>query len=167
MDHEQHNATHNHQAAPQPQPVAPPPAQPQQVQYVVSERSLHGVGGWLAFWLVIFSILTISGIYSFVTAISGEGSGDTTMQAIFMPLLAIGSGATVVLVAMQKQLGKLVATGTIGVWALYSMISVMTDTDPSKTVALKTASVLANVVLFGLIVLYFWTSKRVKQTLTK
>ena len=40
-----------------PQQPGVPYQPPVQVQYIVSEKSLVGLGGWLIFWLVAFSSL--------------------------------------------------------------------------------------------------------------
>lgn len=72
MDHEK--TTPEQQPTPAPAPEAPA-AQPQfapqqqQVQYIVSERSLEGVGGWLIFWIIVFILGGIGYIMVFFTGI--------------------------------------------------------------------------------------------------
>lgn len=123
--------------APAPQPVyTQQPGQfPQQqapVQYVVQQRSLEGIGGWLIFWLIIFGLNALSAItliiIGIVILVSGSASvsGVATAIAIeyivFGLLFAAASTMTVVYIAMRKKLGVLMAYISLGVSALYTTV---------------------------------------------
>lgn len=173
-------------------PVAPTPepAQPvaQQVQYVKMEKSLEGVGGWLIFWIIMFALSGIGFIMTFFTAISVSNmGGDTVTTLIFAPLLAIGFITAAVLISMQKKLAVLVSYITIGLAALYSIISSIVaystvkevvndysyygsrtvDTVDKVGLPVLIGGIIATLVISGLIALYFYQSKRVKATLVK
>jgi len=155
---------------PQPAPLEPqqpaPAPQAAQQQYVVTHKSLEGVGGWLAFWLVLFALSAIAFIYTFFAQISGEAGVEfKVVDVIFSPILAIMSIATILLVVMRKQIGKWVAIATLATSGIYSMINVLTS--PIDNVAMVISSLLVMWLLVGLFALYFLKSERVKQTLTK
>ena len=180
-------------AAPATQPAAEVPStQPvQQVQYVTMEKSLNGVGGWLVFWLAAFSIAGITMIMAFFTAISASSMGASVVNMlIFTPILAIAFVASAVLIAMQKKLAILVTYITLGISALYSIVSSIIaytsinevvdtainssyytsssmTTTSSVTLPLLIGGILVTLVSTGLITLYFNQSKRVKATLIK
>lgn len=167
---------------PKPQPVAPvapvaptvqqwqqtPPVQAQ-VQYVVAQKSLNGLGGWLMFWLIIF---TLAGITYTATFFTGLGQGATNALGvtylIFAPILAIAYLSSVVFIALRKKLGKLLAMVTIGLATLYMLITAiitMTSSDASANVSGSIGGMVVTLIAGGLMVLYFVTSKRVKATL--
>lgn len=174
------------QTPPAPAPEQPAQAQPQpmvQQQYVVMQQSLKGVGGWLIFWLIVFSIAAVSYIYAFFTSLvipSGFGvDGIKVVTLLFTPFLAVGYLATVVMISMQKKLGKLLAFGTLGLSALYttisSIITYVSATNAvssyssydstSTTLPILIGGILVSLVIHGLIALYFILSRRVKETL--
>ncbi len=152
------------QAAPE-QPViqTQPTGQP---QYIVTHRSLEGVGGWLAFWLVIFALAAIGSIYTFFTQISGEASVDfKVVDVIFSPIMAIVYVAAILLIVMRKKIGKWIAIAAFVTSGLYSMVTVLTN--PIENVAMIISSLVVMWLVVGLFSLYFLKSERVKQTLTK
>lgn len=102
--------------------VQQPTGQPV-VQQVLMERSLKGVGGWLAFFAVIFGLGGAGEIMSFFTALATGTGASKVLTLIFAPILAILLITTVVFIAMQKKLGKLLALVTIGVSAVYGVIN--------------------------------------------
>lgn len=130
MEHNKQHAQPQAEAPqPQPQPVMmqPQPGMQQPVQYVMMERSLKGVGGWLVFWLVIFALAAIGYIMQFFTglstlgAVGGEALRITSL--IFTPILAGAFLTSAVLIGMQKKLGVLVTYITLAASALYSTIT--------------------------------------------
>lgn len=144
--------------------------QQQPVQYVVMAQSLKGVRGWLMFWQIIFVLMAIGSIMMFFGAISGSTSsdGNSVMQMIFSPLMAIGSIATVVLVALEKKLGRIAALVTVGVSGLYGILnSIVSSNSSSDGPAMMVGGILVSLLLYGLWALYFVVSKRVKETLVK
>lgn len=179
-------------AAPQPQEQPAATQQPQQFvqqpqQYVVMQQSLKGVGGWLIFWIIAFSLASIGYISAFFLALDGPsylGDGAKILSLIFAPLLAVGFLASVVLIAMQKKLAKLVIFATLAVSALYNVISLIvghisggevssrssyssySDYDSGSTgLAPLVAGILISIVVHALIALYFVMARRVKETL--
>lgn len=187
-------------SAPEATTPAAPATQPQpQVQYIVAEKSLKGVGGWLIFWLISFSLAAIVYIYTFFAAMLIDDDSATAIKVIlliFTPILAAAYIASVVLISMQKRLGKLLALITLGISALYGVIltittyvvgrSELTDRCSSysnsyyssystsscssgadQALPMVIAAVLATLVAHGLVMLYFFLSKRVKETLVQ
>lgn len=182
----------------QPQPVMQPmqaPAygqpnyqQPQgsQPQYVVMQQSLKGVGGWLVFFMVLFGLAAAGYIWQFFAAMLNLSIASSIISLIFAPILAGGYIASIVLIAMQKRVAKLVTWITIGVSAVYSLIGSIValvtvnsianqlDTYYSSTYAsavtrqsvpLVIAGILVSLLFHALLALYFFMSKRVKETL--
>lgn len=159
--------------APTPPPQSSTPAQPGQVQYIVTERSLNGVGGWLIFWIIIFSIMGIGFVVSFFNAIDTAGyytdaaATSRTLLLIFAPLLGVGYLASTVLIALRKKLGQTASIATLGVTALYSVISALVAAGSAISLGATAGGILASLIFFGLMILYFVVSKRVKQTLVR
>jgi hypothetical protein len=155
-------------------PVAPPvqqwsaqpPAQAQ-VQYVVAKKSLDGVGGWLMFWLVVFALCGLAYIATFFSVI-GQSTFDakSVLSLVFSVVLAVGFIASVVFIALRKKLGKLISVATIGVATLYAIINtIIISAQSSKSVSSVVGGLVIGAVIGGLAVLYFFVSKRVKETL--
>jgi hypothetical protein len=115
-------------SVPAEQPVAPvqqmqqPIQQPMQpgvsVQYVVQEKSLVGVGGWLIFWLIVLGSYALYGVFFtfvFIAALVGGSSDPNLIVAtIFAPLIAASFITTIVFITMQKKLGKIMAWVSFG-----------------------------------------------------
>lgn len=158
---------------------------PQPVQYVMMEKSLKGVGGWLIFWIVIFALVAIGYIWAFFASMLSLSSAVSILALIFAPILAAGCIASVVLISLQKRLGRLITLVTLGVSALYMTINsivsyiVVNDyvrssydsygsyTSPSKSIPILIAGILVSLLIHGLVALYFILSRRVKETLVK
>ncbi len=159
--------------APAPQPQFVPQqaqAQAQQVQYIVSERSLEGVGGWLIFWIIVFILGGIGYIMIFFNGIeSGSTEATDILSMIFSPLLAIGFIGSAATIALRKAIGKWISVGTLGLAGLFSVLNIIITASESRvtSIALTIGGVLASLVFSGAMILYFFASKRVKQTLTK
>lgn len=146
-------------------------AQPQAapVQYVVMAPSLKGVKGWLLFFTVCFALSGIGYISLFFTAMTDLSSPSAILSLIFSPILAAGSLATTVLIAMQKKLGKWLAVGTLGLYAvngvINSIIAFSDGTSSASTAPALISGIVIGLVMEGLFMLYFFVSKRVKETL--
>lgn len=160
-----------------PNAPAPQAQQPQVIQqYVVTQQSLQGLGGWLVFFLVVFALLGIGYIMMFTQNISGldDTGASRIVSLIFSPIIAIGSVAAAALIALQRKLAIVVSLSVLGVSALYSIISIIvafvssssySSYDSSATAPVMVGSILATLIFHGLLALYFVVSKRVKQTL--
>ncbi|NTW61914.1 hypothetical protein HGB25_00660 [Candidatus Saccharibacteria bacterium] len=161
--------------APAPAPAQAPPTQQWQqtppeaakVQYVVAQKSLDGIGGWLAFWLVVFSLAGIGYITTFFGLLgTGVSTPALTISVIFSPVLAAGYLASVVFIALRKKLGMWISMGTIGVATVYSILTtIVSSSEASYNMGTSVGTIVAQVVFGGLLVLYFYSSKRVKATL--
>ncbi len=164
----EHNAPN--QPQPQPQVVQPPqlaqaPApdtnsfqeQPK-VQYVVMQKSLEGLGGWLAVFMGLFALMGIG-------YISMTFDTPASIKTFTSPVMAIALIACVVLIALRKKIALWVIYGTLLVSFLVGVINLVTegDKEPAKLVG----SILVGLVFYSLFGLYFFVSKRVKATLTK
>ena len=168
--------------SPAPQPVTPEQqqtvtaqqyfAQPQAapVQYVVMAESLKGVKGWLLFFTIGFGLAGLSYISMFFAAMTDLGSASNIINLIFAPILAALAIATVVFISMEKQLGKWLAVGTLGVGAVYGVVNSIVAAVAgmnSDSIPLLMSGIVTGLILQGLIILYFFVSKRVKETLVK
>ncbi len=146
-------------------------AQPQAapVQYVVMAESLKGVKGWLLFFTVCFALSGLGYISTFFTSMTNLGSADALLSLVFSPFLAAASIATTVFIAMQKKLGKWVAIGTLGLFALFgvinSIVAFATGNSTESSAPLLISAIIIGLVVEGLLMLYFFVSKRVKETL--
>ena len=173
---------HQVPGAPAPQPTTPGQqqaataqayfAQPQAapVQYVVMAESLKGVKGWLLFLTIMFGFAGLGYTGTFFSSMTDLSSATSVVGLIFAPILAILAIATVVFVAMEKKLGKWLAVGTLGVSALYSVINVVATAvagTSGEETPLVVGSIMTILIAQGLLALYFFVSKRVKETLIK
>lgn len=164
-------------------------AQPQyaQPQYVIMQQSLKGVGGWLIFFMVIFGMAALGYIMTFFVSMMTLSSASSIVSLIFAPILAGGYITTIIMIAMQKRLGRLFSWITLSVSALYTVInSIVAYAIVGETVRrideysyyssqishavdrslpLLIGSILVSIVAHGLFALYFILSKRVKETL--
>lgn len=146
-------------------------AQPQAapVQYVVMAESLKGVKGWLLFFTVCFALSGLGYISTFFTSMTNLEMATSVLNLVFAPILAAAAITTTVFIAMQKKLGKWLAIGTLGLFALYSVIgsivSFASGTSSADSAPLLISAIITGIVLEGLLMLYFFVSKRVKETL--
>jgi len=158
------------QTPPAPQPWGEQqPAKPSQIQYVVAKQSLEGLGGWLAFWMVIFALAGLAYIGIFFAALdAGMSTSAEILLTIFSPIMAIAFIASVALIAMRKKLGKTVSIVALGIAELYSVLSAIitiTNNGSSGSVSSAIGGIVVSLVMTGLFILYFLVSKRVKATL--
>jgi len=114
--------------APTPQPVA-------QIQYVVQEKSLNGIGGFLIFWLIVFGLYGVGFLIAFFATLAsvvdtGLPSGSVGAVAvetmIFGLLICVAYILSVVFIAMKKKLGKLMSFVSLALTALYIVILCIT-----------------------------------------
>ncbi|MEI6054250.1 MAG: hypothetical protein WCQ49_02680 [Candidatus Saccharibacteria bacterium] len=164
--------------------------QPAQIQYVVAQQSLEGISGMLLFWIIVFSLNGLASIFTFFTSIVSLDNGGSVVSAIFAPLVAAACLASVVFIAMRKKIAIIASLVAAGVMILQSIVntivltsaassvvsSVSSDLDymtgatsqvQSGIVSVAIGTIVASLVYGGLVALYFFTSKRVKQTLIK
>lgn len=180
----------NTQPVTAPQQPVPAPA----AQYVVMEKSIKGVGGWLIFFMISFGISAVYGLIAFFVSLAalvgGGESASAVVTVIFAPLIAAASVAAIVFIAMQKKLGKWISIGTLaltGVYATvltpvaviagcsavndfyssYSSYYTVSDCPNAAGVVGIIGSIFVSWVVAGLYALYFFLSKRVKATLVK
>lgn len=161
-----------------------PAQQPQVIQqYVVTEQSLKGLGGWLVFWIVVFSLASVGYLMAFAGLLVGSDYGSDSVTGarvlglIFTPLLFLAYLAASVLIIMQKKMGRLAALVTLGISALYTVLGIIVGYASSvsassyyssaseKALPVVVASIFATLIMHGLIGLYFVVSKRAKETL--
>jgi hypothetical protein len=150
---------------PDPQ-VAPVPGQ--KVQYVITQKSLNGLGGWLLLFVILFALMGIGGISIFFSVFdTGIHTPTETLQAVFGPLLAVSFLASVALIALRKKLAILVTYVAYVVLAAYSSLGTLVATDSKDSAAAKASIVVVTFVIYVLLALYFKQSRRVKETLVK
>ena len=158
--------------ASQPQPITPvaPPQlaaapapdtnsfqeQPK-VQYVVMQKSLEGLGGWLAFFLVAFSISSLVYI--------GSTFSPVGVHTFTSPLLALGYITSVVLIALRKRNALWVIYGTLLISLIANAVNLVVNA--GENIGETVGPILTATIFHGLVALYFFVSKRVKATLTK
>jgi hypothetical protein len=118
------------ESAPAAQPTAPV-----QVQYVVSEQSLEGIGGWLIFWLIVFGLYSVSFLFWFFICLAGVAEGGlpggtagafVVETMIFGLLICVSYILTVIFISMRKKLGRLMAFISLGLTALYVIVMCIT-----------------------------------------
>jgi hypothetical protein len=71
---------------------------------------------------------------------------------------------------MEKQLGKWLAVGTFGLGAIYTVIKAIVAFAAGVGVATVPAllsTIIVGLIFQGFVILYFFASKRVKETLIK
>ncbi len=145
-------------------------AQPQAapVQYVVMTESMKGVKGWLLFFAICFALSGLTYIGYFFNAMQSLDNVSSIVMLIFAPLLAAAYITTTVFISMQKKLGKWLAIGSLGLGAVYGVISLVVNFASglgSSNVSALLAAITIQLVVEGLLMLYFVTSRRVKETL--
>ena len=146
-------------------------AQPQAapVQYVVMAQSLKGVRGWLLFFAIVFGLAGLGYIGYFFTAMTDLSNPSSIVNLIFAPLLAAAFITSVVFIAMEKSLGKWMAVGSLAFAAVYSIISSIVSyasgSSEASSPAMLISTIITGLVSSSLFILYFFVSKRVKETL--
>lgn len=150
-------------------------AQPQAapVQYVVMAPSLKGVKGWLAFFMVILAIDALIYVGVFFNSLLNLSVATSVISAIMAPVIVALSISAVVTINMQKKLGKRLAIATYLVTLLHSVINIIVTTvgvpgngfDTTTGIVNAISGLTSQVIVSGLLCLYFCVSKRVKETL--
>lgn len=129
------------------------------IQYVVAQKSLEGIGGWLAFFLVIFALNSIGFFMSIF-------NGQEGIHIFTDPILALAFLACVVLIALRKKVALWAIYGTIVLAFIVNAITQMTNPLNTETATIA-GTIIGMLIGYGLIGLYFFSSKRIKATLTQ
>ena len=145
-------------------------AQPQAapVQYVVMAESLKGVKGWLMFFVVCFVIGSLVNTAVFFQAIMNLSQPENVISLIFSPILVVLAICAVVFIVMQKRLGKWLAIATIATAGLGNVANAVVIYASGRSEVDAPAFITAIVTMLiveGLVILYFFASRRVKETL--
>lgn len=137
-------------------------AQPQAapVQYVVQAQSVKGVGGWLLFFAIIAGLAALGYIGIFFASFAENKIVDT----MFAPILFGLALASVTFIALEKKLAKILYPTFWAVSVIYSITTSIVAGTEAVTVA---SAAVTGFVIAGLVGLYFFKSKRVKETLIK
>lgn len=131
-------------------------------------ESLKGVRGWLLFFVICFGIAGLGYVTAFFASLTNLSGVEEVVDLLFSPILATLAIATTVTIAMEKRLGKWLAIAFFGVAALYSIVdSIATFAVRGGEATMLVSTIIAGVVGTGLFSLYFFVSKRVKETLIK
>lgn len=146
----------------------------QPVQYVLAAKSLKGVQGWLQFFVVILVLLSLGYINSFFGSLNHLSDPVAVVTMIFSPIIATLALLAVAFITMQKKLGKWFAAGTYlanTLFLLIKSITVFSVTSSSYSgrgpgsLPQLLGSVVTTIVVGGLLISYFFVSRRVKETL--
>ena len=145
-------------------------AQPQAapVQYVVMAESLKGVKGWLMFFVVCFVIGSLVNTAVFFQAIMNLSQPENVISLIFSPVLVVLAICAVVFITMQKRLGKWLAVATIATAGLGNVANAVVIYASGKSgveVPAFITGIVTMLIVEGLVILYFFASRRVKETL--
>ena len=136
-----------------------------QVHYVVQAQSLKGIQGWLGFFMVMAGLAALSYAGVLIATVSElEGASATAIvNVIFLPLLLAASIASVALIALEKRIARYVYIAFSTLVLLHSIVSTATTGEAAAVMA----GFLTGAIWLTFVVLYFVTSKRVKETLVK
>jgi hypothetical protein len=145
-------------------------AQPQAapVQYVVMAESLKGVKGWLMFFVVCFVIGSLINTAVFFQAIMNLSQPENVISLIFSPVLVVLAICAVVFITMQKRLGKWLAVATIataGLGNVANAVVIYASGRSGVEVPAFITGIVTMLIVEGLVILYFFASRRVKETL--
>lgn len=153
---------------PVPQDPQVAPAEGQKTQYVITQRSLNGLGGWLLFFVIVFAIAGLGEVGLFFSGLdAGAKNPSESLALVFSPLLGVGFLASVVLLAMRKKLALVAVYITLAVSALYGVMTTVVATDAKEGLGEKVGAVVVGLLMYALLALYFRQSRRVKETLVK
>lgn len=131
-------------------------------------ESLKGVKGWLMFFVICFVIGGIGNVGMFFQAVMNLSQPENIITLIFAPILAVLSICAVVFITMQKRLGKWLAVAaliTAGISNTASMIALHTSGKSGEDTPTLIGGIITILILEGLVILYFFASRRVKETL--
>lgn len=162
-----------------------------------SSSHLNGIAGWLAFFMVVLIIgaLLFLGVF-FNTLIKinkprflpsdllfpfadnvlpiRDDESSCMVSAIMAPVVAALAIAAVVAISQRKRLGKYLAITTYISYFIHQVLYVVFS-EMSKSYYVKPITITIRIVSFviiiatiaGLLCLYFFTSRRVKETLVE
>ena len=104
-----------------------------EIKHAVVEKINVGLGGWLAFVIVMLGLNVIGWVWAFFVAIIVMTSGPSgvglavAIETLLLSLVLTGlSGFTLFLIVNRRKLGVLFAYITLGVSALYATIVAVT-----------------------------------------
>ena len=169
------------------------PAQPA----TTSSSHLNGIAGWLAFFMVVLiigALLFLGVFFNTLTKVNkpqflpsdllfpfadnvlpiSDDASSYMVSAVMAPVVAALAIAAVVAISQRKKLGKYLAITTYISYfvhqVLYVVFSVTGKSYYVKPIAI-TISIVSFVIIIatiaGLLCLYFFTSRRVKETLVE
>ncbi len=169
------------------------PAQPT----ATSSSHLNGIAGWLAFFMVVLivgALLFLGVFFNTLTKVNkpqflpsdllfpfadnvlpiSDDASSYMVSAIMAPVVAALAIAAVVAISQRKRLGKQLAIAAYISYfvhqALYVVFSVVSKSYYVKPIAI-TIRIVSFVIIIatiaGLLCLYFFTSRRVKETLVE
>ena len=129
-------------------------AQPQAapVQYVVMAESLKGVVNTAVFFQAIINL----------------SQPENVISLIFSPILVVLAICAVVFITMQKRLGKWLAVATIataGLGNVANAVVIYASGRSGVDVPAFITGIVTMLIVEGLVILYFFASRRVKETL--
>lgn len=147
----------------------------------------RGVGGWLAFFMVVFFLSAIANALSLISYISISqmaGGFSTLLIRTMLPILimngilAVINLVTGITIAMSKRLGKIMAMiAMVGLVVASIVMAVVSRGEfvssysffgsDSAIQVNAVGSVVISAIECGLVIYYFKVSKRVKATLVK
>lgn len=168
------------------------PAQPT----ATSSSHLNGIAGWLAFFMVVLivgALLFLGVFFNTLTKVNKprflpsdlpfpfaesvlpirDSRLPYMVSAIMAPVVAVLAIAAVVAISQRKKLGKQLAIAAYISYFVHQVLCVYVAFSESYYV--KPIAITINIVSFviiiatiaGLLCLYFFTSRRVKETLTE
>ena len=162
----------NAQYGPAPQPQNTPyEQQPVSQQYFAQPQaaeSLKGVKGWLMFFVVCFVIGSLVNTAVFFQAIMNLSQPENVISLIFSPILVVLAICAVVFITMQKRLGKWLAVATIataGLGNVANAVVIYASGRSGVEVPAFITGIVTMLIVEGLVILYFFASRRVKETL--
>ena len=169
------------------------PAQPT----ATSSSHLNGIAGWLAFFmfvLIVGALLFLGVFFNTLTKVNkprfllsdlpfpfaesvlpiSDDESSYMMSAIMAPVVAVLAIAAVVAISQRKRLGKQLAIATYISYFVHQVLYVAFSV-VSKSYYVKPITITIRIVSFviiiatiaGLLCLYFFTSRRVKETLVE
>lgn len=169
------------------------PAQPT----ATSSSHLNGIAGWLAFFMVVLivgALLFLGVFFNTLTKVNkpqflpsdllfpfadnvlpiSDDESSYMVSAIMAPVVAALAIAAVVAISQRKRLGKYLAITTYISYFIHQVLYVVFSV-VSKSYYVKPIDITISIVSFviiiatiaGLLCLYFFTSRRVKETLTE
>lgn len=162
-----------------------------------SSSHLNGIAGWLAFFMVVLivgALLFLGVFFNTLTKVNKpqflpsdllfpfadnvlpirDDESSYIVSAIMAPVVAVLAIAAVVAISQRKKLGKYLAIAAYISYFVHQVLCVVFSA-VSKSYYVKPIAVTISIVSFviimatiaGLLCLYFFTSRRVKETLVE